>query len=52
MAKETKKIKCVKCGKEKAEEDGMLIWEGKAFCCKACCNNDKKEDTEGLCEFC
>jgi len=55
MAEKTavKKFKCAKCGKEKSEDEGMMIWGGTAFCCNVCCEKAKKnEEQDGVCEFC
>lgn len=51
--KKDKKIKCEKCGKEKLESEGNYILNGSTFCCKQCCNENKKNDGEkNVCKFC
>jgi len=53
---ENKKYKCAKCKKEGTAEEGVMIWGGAAWCCNDCCGHkkdkDKKEQKEGVCEFC
>lgn len=54
MANE-KMFKCVKCKEEKPESEGVMIYEGSAFCCNECKEEmdkgkDKKESN--TCEFC
>lgn len=48
-----KTFKCARCGKQKHEGDGLMIWGGSTFCCKICCDKAQEEKSqEGVCEFC
>jgi len=53
---EGKLFKCVKCKKEKKEDEGSHVLEGTTFCCKQCCDTTREKDEEGkdkmVCEFC
>ena len=49
-------LKCVKCKKEKTQDQGIFMLEGSTFCCKQCCGDPAKgEDKvkkDNVCECC
>lgn len=48
-----KKRKCVKCGKEVLETEGVFMLRGITFVCKDCHNKEKHETKKAeVCEFC
>jgi predicted RNA-binding Zn-ribbon protein involved in translation (DUF1610 family) len=53
IMEKTEKRKCVKCGKEIAISEGVILLRGASFACKDCHQKEqhKNKDKE-VCEFC
>jgi len=55
---EEKLFSCVKCKKDVKESEGVMIWNGTAFCCHECKKkideekDHSHEESKDVCEFC
>lgn len=49
-----KKRKCVNCGDEIPEKDGVVLLRGASFACKNChkAQDHERKEKQEVCEFC